>query len=198
MHHYTLFTRPFPQFIQLANNQISKINLKTFATLELELFNLAGNSLNVFPIEAFKKAQFRYLFLQSNELVDLDVEKLLNNFPRLNEGRFIFGDNNIACSRMEEINYLLKRSNIIYQPIEGFDPYYPKTRYYDEDEVEGLPCIPEKAYSSMFFRKLRLEYETSTRRSDKSVQQIEISQTPKKRIINDVNYLTNIIKQIKK
>lgn len=152
----TLFTRPYPQVVQLANNLITRISKDAFASLELELFNLAGNNLNVFPIDYFTNAQFRWLLLQSNQLVDLDVDKLVRRFPKLSEGGLIYGANDIACSRVEEINGILKRNSINYKPIEGYHPYYPKVRYYEEDEVDELPCIPDRAYTSMFYRKLML------------------------------------------
>lgn len=155
----TVFKRPYPQFLELADNQISQIDKITFANLELELLDLAGNNLNTFPIDSFKNANFKLLFLQSNDLVDLDVEYLIEKHPFLSVGQLIYGGNDISCSRLEEINLIVKRAGIIYLPIEGFDPYYPKQRFYIEDQVEGLPCLPDKSYLAMFYRKLFLNYD---------------------------------------
>lgn len=154
----TVFTRPFPQFVKLANNQLSRIDKETFASLELDYLNLAGNNLNIFPLDAFKNAQFQGLFLQSNDLVDLDVDGLLQRFPKMAGGILIYSGNDIACSRVEEINAVLKRNNVDYLPLDVFHPYYPKIRYYEEDAVEGLPCIPDSSYAAMFYRKLFLQY----------------------------------------
>lgn len=160
----TVFTRPNPQFVQLANNQLSRIDKTTFASLQLELLNLAGNNFNTFPIDAFRAANFKWLFLQSNGLIDLDVDQLTAEHPRLSEGILLYGDNDIACSRIEEINSALRRIEITYQPIEGFHFYYPKKRYYEQDSVEGLPCIPDRAYTAMFYRKLFLNLGTLVQR----------------------------------
>lgn len=130
---YTRYMRT----IGFYDTKLSTISSSAFINLR-RLFEvqITGSLIEEFPIESIISLEFQSLILYSNNLKDLKVEEILEQFPSL---RFIaFSDNDIKCSRVEEmIGALSKREGLTVETTSNSKP-----REEEVGEVDGIICVP--------------------------------------------------------
>lgn len=98
--------------LDLSYNEIKEIGVATFQLLQkLDTLYLYNNNLTYFPADSIKGLnQLKKLALISNEIFDIDEEKIKTNCPKLVD--FWFNDNNLRCDRIVKIKETLRRLNV--------------------------------------------------------------------------------------
>jgi len=124
------------EFLSLVGQQIRHLDEDTFAGLtRLDTLYLAGNQLTQLPTGLFRDLkslsglhvyfnqltefssglvqntlELRYLFLQTNEIFDLDIYGIVQALPKLNV--INFDDNNFNCDHMWSYFSYLQQQNV--------------------------------------------------------------------------------------
>lgn len=98
--------------IHLQNNRVERIDPETFEHLNrLSIMDFSENYLTGFPVYKMKPVpSLKKLFLDSNEIMDLDEEQMVQKFPNLDV--IYMNDNPFDCSRLRIILDYLKKNKI--------------------------------------------------------------------------------------
>lgn len=161
----------FLRSIDFVNNKFKKLGRNTFKGLpHLETIWLKGGNIPIINLDLrdspaltslaltnLKITEFsadnlreqinlEYLQLQSNNLFDLDVERVLKYAPNL-ENIWI-AHNNFTCSRLKEILSVLKKKKV------GVDTTYKrlKQRFYTSEKIENH-CRTDEQWESQVINK---------------------------------------------
>jgi hypothetical protein len=134
--------------IGINSNFITKLDINTFRSLQgLNYLELSGNNLTSFPMELIKNnPNLVNLILNSNELSDIEENKLLKYAPQLYD--FGFDDNEISCVRVAEIDKNLKARGVTFHTY-----LIVKQRYYQKMKVNGHICLSDVDYAATLYRK---------------------------------------------
>lgn len=137
--------------LHIFDNQIQNFELGTFDNLTyLQYLDVKGNNLTIFQPKLLKNNRnLQKLLIYSNELSELDTERLLEYVPKLDY--ISFNDNEISCVRMVEMVKSL-RSRKIYVATNTSIP--KKMRYYTQQKVfKDYICNPDVSWSAAHYRK---------------------------------------------
>lgn len=108
-------------------------DLKKLTHLGLRKLNIT-----VFPPDMIREqTNLKELYLYSNNLFDLDIERILKYTPNLQE--IYLADNNFKCSRLKEILTVLKSKSIKTQT----GARTLRTRYYPPNNIDGIHCLSD-------------------------------------------------------
>lgn len=86
----------------------------------------------------------KQLWLNSNVLFDLEIEKLLEHTPNLEN--ISLAENNFNCGRLHEIHVLLQTKNIYADP--GVEE--ARTRNNNTEEIEKNDCITQLHWEALY------------------------------------------------
>ncbi|XP_063707812.1 leucine-rich repeat-containing G-protein coupled receptor 4-like [Culicoides brevitarsis] len=153
LHPTTFQGVPKMAFLNLGSNLLTEFpDLSFFAGMpKLQKLFLEWNNLKSFPAELLKYNPKMYqLALYSNNLSELDVEKLVKYLPNLKYFNWI--DNEIFCSQaLEGMTYLSSLGIVQWDCEEMCEN--PKKRDYVTDKVLGnFTCVPDKINANSFWK----------------------------------------------
>lgn len=156
-------------FLELEENKIKKLHQKSFRGLydlnylyfthgsmpitELELpdshnlktLNLANCNISSFSPEIFRRIRgqnLRSLFLDSNNLFDLDIEEIFKLTPSLYELRIM--DNNFKCSRLAEMISIIQQRRLDLHL--WFESIYVRNRTYTTENINRIHCLENELW----------------------------------------------------
>lgn len=134
--------------LDLSNNKIENL-ICDFSNLKhLHGFYVANNNLTNFSPDLLKNSRnLITLSLYSNDLSDLNIEKMIHYFPKLQEVEI--DDNEISCIRLGEIFKIFQSNGIKYKKSSVI-----KTRYYNQTVIDGdKKCNPDIEWQASKYRK---------------------------------------------
>lgn len=122
--------------IYFVDTPIKKIDPAQFHGLQkLTDVGISMTQIEEFPLESITSKQIFWFHAFSNNLKDFPAEEYYNKFPQV---AFVgYGDNDISCTRVQEMNDFFKERGI-----EVFDFNFPKPREEPVEEVGGVICVP--------------------------------------------------------
>lgn len=129
--------------LYLQENKLKTLNFNLFSRLhKLVALWLNKNYLTNFPPQLLRSnTELHWLWLNSNDLSDVDVEQIRSNTPYLKY--FNVDDNDISCTRMEQILGYFKKHYIRTKPTKdnyGIRRYRPRV-------INGeFKCRPDNHY----------------------------------------------------
>lgn len=127
---------PLLNHIELTDIPIKKIDPAQFHEIPaLRRLLITFTPIEEFPLESVSSDKIIVMFLNSNNLKDFPAEEYKKKFP-IAQG-VAYGDNDINCSRVQEMNDFLKE-----QGVNADKSRVPKPREEEVGEVEGVICIP--------------------------------------------------------
>lgn len=131
----------FPEIEVLYGNSVSLTAINHNALEKcrrLTEISLSDNKLTHFPYDICAgKTNLTTIWLYSNNLMDLDVTKMMKSCVNLNI--IYLNDNDIACSKMYKIISLFKTQNVSVMAAQD-----TKVRDYDMGGIAGVSCIPDE------------------------------------------------------
>lgn len=131
--------------IWVSGGNVSSIDLDLSDSKKLTVLALRNMGINVFPAETLREQiHLRDLYLYSNNLFDLDVERILQYTPYLR--KINLGDNNFKCSRLREMLDILKLRNV---EANSFIRHERERDYYPDD-INGIHCLTDEQWESEF------------------------------------------------
>lgn len=129
--------------LYLSNGNVPFVDFDLSSLVQLEVLNIMHFKMPVFPADILREQiNLKTLILSSNNLFDLDIERVLNYAPNLKE--IYLTDNNFKCSRIEVIISLLRQKNIYV----SLKTYNAKQRDYKPEKYEGIDCLTEQQWES--------------------------------------------------
>lgn len=163
-------------YLSLDHLGLESIDEGTLDTLSsLYSLSLIGNKLYEFSVELIKNLkEVDQLWINSNEISDLDEVGLLTALPKLKE--FYFNDNDLSCHRVQSILSALKERNV-----KGFYKTKERTRFYTVKIVDKIECLTEVQWSSVYYKKVAQQL-------TKDVNEIKTSMNRAFLMINKENY----------
>lgn len=122
---------------EIESNPIDYIEPLWFKNFQGYTLSILMTNVEEFPFDAMVDTD-RYFTINthSNQLRDFPIETLVNKFSTLR--RVAFSDNNIKCSRVQEILDFLKTR----PEVEVSTAAFRRPREGPVSEVEGIICIP--------------------------------------------------------
>lgn len=153
--------------LDLRENRFARLGVDTFKGLtHLETLWISGGNIPVFNVDLTDLQELKYLALinlkigsfpadivreltnlesleiHSNNLFDLDVERMIIYMPNMNLIRF--NDNNLKCSRVAEIRTLLAPKKVKVET----DIAKLKQRFYTPEIVDGFYCLTDERWET--------------------------------------------------
>lgn len=125
------------EVLQLGENLIESIDDDLFSALfNLKILGLGSNRIRYFPAGAVRNCNnLQTLYLQGNEILDIDERSLLGYLPILRT--LGLNNNDIACKRVEQILTELKARGISKETTSGKQ----RNRNYPTKKHEGIDCL---------------------------------------------------------
>lgn len=126
--------------LNLHGGNIPEIDLDLTSLKNLHTISLTLMNISIFSADTLREQDdLRMLVLCSNNLFDLDVERILSSAPKLED--IYLGENNFKCSRLREMLSVLKARNVraVTRP-------FPKERNYCPEKVDGIECLSEEQW----------------------------------------------------
>lgn len=138
----TFNRNPFLEIIEMYDNEIQEISVDLFKGLvNLKELYLSNNNLVQLPTEAFRDTkQLFKITLNSNPLLDLDVEGLIQYLPSLKAVNI--EDTDIKCGKMRTIVHLFSEKKVIFYI--GVDR--ERGRTFVPAEFRGHKCLSNEQY----------------------------------------------------
>lgn len=135
----TLNRNPTLESVAMAYNRIQRIDEDLFANLtKLRFIDLKHNNISYFPATAARYLkELSYLFLENNQILDLDTKVMLEYFPNLVE--ITLRENDFECGRLHEIIRDLSVKNVeipLYRSAVGME-----IRWYKVRQIEKIECV---------------------------------------------------------
>lgn len=124
--------------IDLSNNLIEKIPFHFFDELwQLMELQLQGNHLKYFSVDLVRKCEsLQVLRIDSNDLFDFNMRKLIEFIPRLKT--LALNNNQIRCGKVKEIQEKCEQDNILLDPVyEGV----VRERHSPTDTEYSITCL---------------------------------------------------------
>lgn len=131
--------------VNLKGNALDEACLKAISSLDrLTFLDLSRNNLTTFPVEDIKLlSKLQQIHLYSNKLTDLDVKKLVQYCPRLDE--VYINDNELGCLQLREIREEFERSNVAV--LSDLSYHDPRQREYTVQYQDGFICLSDTMIS---------------------------------------------------
>lgn len=130
----------FPEIEVFYANSVSLTKINTDALnkcTKLVELSISQNNLTDFPYEILsEKGNLRILWAYSNNFVDLDPQKIMQQLANLTT--IYLNDNDISCSKMKKIISTFKARNVSVLSAQD-----TKIRNYDKESVVGVSCVPD-------------------------------------------------------
>lgn len=128
------------EVLQLGENLIEQIDDDLFTALfNLKILGLGSNRIRYFPPGSVRNLNnLQHLYLQGNELLDIDERSLLGYLPILRT--LGINNNDIPCKRVEQILKALKSRGVAKETASGRkrNRNYSIKKYDDIDCIDGL------------------------------------------------------------
>lgn len=132
----------------------------------LKMLSFGVCNITSFPVETIRKnvrlENLEELYLYSNNLFDLEFEKLLKYAPNLK--KIYLADNNFKCSRLAEILAIARSQKISIDS--WYDPDYEIPRSYTPYNIKGIHCLDDELWETEAaknkFQKISSEENLST------------------------------------
>lgn len=161
--------------------------------LDLEVLELFDNNLTTFSADLVKQnTHLKKLWLQSNEISDLDEVKLIEYLPELET--IYIGDNEFSCVRAVQIYNALTTNGI-----DVFSYARNKSRYYDLETVYEIECLPDLTWAAVHYRKMMEESGVSKSMVTKSgalqllPKELLTSNIVKEDVINELTKIKEVL-----
>lgn len=131
--------------LRLSNAILPEISEELFWDLKsLEMLDLSWSKIELIPAKAFEEmGELQILRLHSNELMDLEVEKMLQSLEKLQ--RFYLTDNNFRCDRLEEILMVFAQKHVKSDMFRSYER--SRTRSYKVNDINGIHCLDEEQWN---------------------------------------------------
>lgn len=127
------------------NLPVIDVDLTNLKQLKLLLFS--SLNITVFPADILREQKkLEELYLYSNNLFDLDIERILNFTSNLKYIHFV--DNNFKCTRLKEILALFHEKNI--QAGKYYLSEHLRKRDYIPDSIDGIHCLSDHLWTTEF------------------------------------------------
>jgi hypothetical protein len=122
----------------ISGGNIPGLDLDLTDLKQLEWLIIRNMSINVLPSKTFDGLEnLIYLFLQSNNLFDIDIEGILQFTPKLK--KIYLNDNIFKCSRLSEIIPYLKNKNV--EPRTYI--WNKRQRNYTPQKINNIGCLSD-------------------------------------------------------
>lgn len=135
--------------LSLNNIGLRSLHIDTFDSLtQLYSLSLSGNHLYEFPVELLKSLKnVDQMWIQSNELSDIDENAIVEALPKLTE--LYLNDNDFNCHRVTSILRFLKDNGV-----KGLSTTVQRSRYYTPKVIDKIQCLTEEQWSNVFYAKV--------------------------------------------